>query len=417
MNIAVDRLSFSYGEKKVLRNVSFDVKEGEFLGLMGPNGSGKTTLLRCMMNFLQTGDGAVSVDGKSIKALTPIQLAQTFAVVPQTSSTDFTFTAYDIVMMGRLPHRKNKFAGPTKKDADAVRSAMDRTDTWKFSTRPFFGLSGGERQRVVVARAIAQHPRALLLDEPTVYLDISGQLEIMDLIKSLNREEGMTVVAVLHDVNLAARYCDRMALLSDGRLETIGSPAEVLSPEMLQSVYGIDVIVRKDPFTNSVYVVPHSATIATTRHGTRIHVICGGGTGGPLMKSLVDQGFSVSAGVLNVLDSDYENARDLHVPTVPDRPFSPIGEPAHADNLKLVSDARAVVVSPFPVGPGNFRNLEAAEVAVRSGKTVFIIRRMSNSRIDFVDGRADSKIDEIISLGAVEVEDLKGLMEMLEKVR
>jgi iron complex transport system ATP-binding protein len=397
--------------------VSFDVREGEFLGLMGPNGSGKTTLLRCMMNFLQTGDGAVSVDGKPIKALTPIQLAKTFAVVPQTSSTDFTFTAYDIVMMGRLPHRKNKFAGPTKKDADAVRSAMERTDTWKFSTRPFFGLSGGERQRVVVARAIAQHPKALLLDEPTVYLDISGQLEIMDLIKSLNREEGMTVVAVLHDVNLAARYCDRMALLNDGRLETIGTPVDVLSPEILQSVYGIDVIVRKDPFTNSIYVVPHSATIATARHGTRIHVICGGGTGGPLMKSLVDQGFSVSAGVLNVLDSDYENARDLHVPTVPDRPFAPIGEPAHADNLKLVSEARAVVVSPFPVGPGNFRNLEAAEVAVRSGKTVFIIRRKSNGRIDFVDGRADSKIDEIISLGAVEVEDLKGLMEMLEKVR
>jgi len=417
VTVSVRDLSYSYGDKKVLRNISFEVGDGEFMGLMGPNGSGKTTLLRCMMNFLDARAGAVSVDDKPIKGMTPIKLAQTFAVVPQTSSTDFTFTSYDIVMMGRLPHRKNKFAGPTKKDADAVRSAMERTDTWKFATRPFFGLSGGERQRVVVARAIAQHAKVLLLDEPTVYLDISGQLEIMDLIKSLNREEGMTVVAVLHDVNLAARYCDRMALLSDGRLEVIGPPAEILNPETLLSVYGVDVIVRKDPFTNSVYVVPHSSVISAPRHGTRVHVICGGGTGGQLMKQLVDQGFSVSAGVLNVLDSDYENARDLRVSTVPDTPFAPISGTAHAENLRLVDEVRAVVVSPFPVGPGNFRNLEAAEKAVKSGKLVFIIRPSKMPRIDFVDGRADSKISQMISEGAIEVEDVGDLMKRLEQVR
>ena len=134
------------------------------------------------------------------------------------------------------------------------------------------------------------------------------------------------------------------------------------------------------------------------------------------MKSLADRGFSVSAGVLNVLDSDYENARDLHVPTVPEMPFASIGESAHGENLRLVEESKAVVVSPFPVGPGNFRNLEAAEVAARSGKIVFVIRPESNRRIDFVDGRADSKIGQMIALGAVEVKDVNELLKRLEEI-
>jgi iron complex transport system ATP-binding protein len=413
MTIAVRNLSYSFGEKKVLRDVSFDVGEGEFIGLMGPNGSGKTTLLRCMMNFLPAPEGSVSVGGLQVQSLSPIELAKTFAVVPQSSSTDFIFSAYDIVMMGRLPHRKSSFSGPTRDDAAAVKSAMERTNTWKFAARPFFALSGGERQRVVVARAIAQHPKALLLDEPTVFLDISGQLEIMDLIKSLNREGGMTVVAVLHDVNLAARYCDRIALLSGGRLEAIGPPAEVLNPGMLQSVYGVDVIVRRDPFTNSVYVVPHSMAVAATRHGTRIHMICGGGTGGHVMKSLVDLGYSVSTGVLNVLDSDFENANDLHIATIAEVPFAPISEPAHGENLRLIGESSAVVVTPFPVGPGNMKNLEAAVFAALSGKPVFLIERDSRVNIDFVGGKADASIKELVNSGAVLVKDLKELLSRL----
>ena len=415
MSIAVHDLSFSYGDKKVLKGVSFDVNDGEFVGLMGPNGSGKTTLLRCLMNYLPAPDGAVSISGSPIQSLSPIELARTFGVVPQSSSTDFSFSAYDIVMMGRMPHRKSRLSGPTRKDAAAVKSAMERTDTWRFASRPFFGLSGGERQRVVVARAIAQHPKALLSDEPTAYLDISGQLEIMDLIRSLNREEGMTVIAVLHDVNLAARYCDRIALLNGGRLHVMGTPSEVLSQETLQSVYGIDVIVRKDPFTNSIYVVPHSMATAAARHGTRVHVICGGGTGGHAMKTLVDNGYGVSTGVLNVLDSDYENANDLHIGAVVEVPFAQISEQAHGENVKLIGESKAVVVTPFPVGPGNLRNLEAALIAARSGKPVFIIERSPGVSVDFVGGRADAYINELINSGAVLVKDPDELLTMLSR--
>ncbi len=414
MRLDVRDLSYSFGEKKVLKEVSFDVKDGEFMGLMGPNGSGKTTLLRCVMNYLNPPADSISIDGAPIQSLSPEKLARTFAVVPQSSSTDFTFSAYDIVMMGRLPHRRNRFAGPSKGDAEAVKSSMVRTGTWALASRPFFALSGGERQRVIIARAVAQHPEALLLDEPTVYLDINGQLEVMDLIKSLNRKEGITVISVLHDVNMAARYCDRIALLSNGRLEAMGPPGEVLNPEVIQSVYGVEVAVRRDPFTNAVYVMPRSAVAPVPRHGRRVHVICGGGVGGPVMKAVLDAGYGVSTGVLNVLDSDFENAKDLHIPTVPEVPFAAVSDAAHEENLRFVRESEAVVVSPFPVGPGNFRNLEAAEHALRSGKKVIVLMPKDLSSVDFVGGKAADTIKGLIRSGAIEVSSLDEALERLQ---
>ncbi len=415
MKLEIKGLSFSFGDKKVLKDVTFDVEPGEFIGLMGPNGSGKTTLLRCIMNYLNPPADSVLLDGESTNTKSSEDLARTFAVVPQSSSTDFTFSAYDIVMMGRLPHRSSRFAGPTMDDAAAVREAMERTDTWKYATRKFFALSGGERQRVIIARAVAQRPKALLLDEPTVYLDINGQLEVMDLIKALNKEQGITVVSVLHDVNLAARYCDKIALLSNGWLEAYGSPAAVLNPETIQSVYGVDVVVRKDPFTNAVYVMPHSSLAAGPKHGRRVHLLCGGGVGGPFMKSLLDAGFGVSAGVLNVLDSDFENARDLRIPTVAELPFSAISDSAFRDNMALVRDSEFVVLSPFPVGPGNLKNVEAAKQAAAMGKRVIVVRPEEGRGIDFVGGKADEMVKELISSGAISVKDMADMLREISR--
>lgn len=416
MRLAVDGLAFSYGDKPVLKDISLEVRDGESLGLMGPNGSGKTTLLRCIMNYLTPAGGSIKVDGRSLDSLSSSELARTFAVVPQASTTDFTFSAYDIVMMGRIPHMASRISAASKADALAVRKAMERTNTWQFAGRVFAGLSGGERQRVIVARAIAQQPQALLLDEPTVYLDISGQIEVMDLIRGLNKDEGITVISVLHDINLASRYCDRIALLSEGRLEAIGTPAEVLNAETIQSVYGVEVSVRKDPYTDKVYVIPHSPRSSVHRHGTRVHVLCGGGTGAPLMRLLHDHGYSVSAGVLNVLDSDYEIAKELRIPVIAEAPFASIGQDSHAQNMRLISESSAVVVSAFPVGPGNLLNLEAAKNALESGLGVYLLGRGSKS-IDFVDGRADALVKELISSGAVAVADAEDLLRRLSARR
>jgi iron complex transport system ATP-binding protein len=413
MKIEISDLSFSFGETRILKDISFEVGEGEFLGLMGPNGSGKTTLLRCLTRYLPTDARAVHVDMKPLHTLTDREVASTFAVVPQSSTTDFPFTVRDVVMMGRIPHAHSRFSGARREDAEVVARSMDAAGCTRLADRPFSELSGGERQRAVIARALAQEPRALLLDEPTVYLDISGQLEMMDLVKRLSKERGLTVVAVLHDINLAARYCDRIALLSQGRLAAIGQPSEVLNPETIQGVYGVDVAVRRDPFTNAVYIMPKASGARVARHGAKVHLLCGGGTGGPLMKSLLDLGYSVSAGVLNVLDSDYECAKDLHIPVAAEIPFSQISVESHYENLRMADEASVVVVSQFPVGPGNFRNLEAARHALDSGKKVIVFVREDPSTVDFVGGKATEFIKGLISSGAIEVKSLDEIVERL----
>jgi len=414
MRLEVKSLDFSFSESPVLRDISLKVADGEFLGLMGPNGSGKTTLLRCITNFLSDWRGSIKVDDRPIRDFGPRALAKVFAEVPQISSTDFPFTAHDIVMMGRIPHMGTMLEGETRLDMRIVQQAMKRTNTLQFANRLFGELSGGERQRVIIARALAQQPKVLLLDEPTVYLDISGQFEMMDLIKGLNKEQNITTVTVLHDINMAARYCDRIALLNGGRLEAVGSPEEVLTPEIIQSVYGLDVSVRRDPFTHAVYVMPRTSRAPIRRHGTRVHILCGGGTGGPLMRVLVENGFSVSTGVLNVLDSDYENASDLRVPVIAEAPFSQIGPEAHAENLRMIDDSQVVVVLPFPVGPGNMKNLEAAKYAVEKGVRVVVVRASTGRTIDFVGGRAESFIRGLVASGATGVSDMEDVLTELK---
>jgi len=413
MNLEVRGLSFSFGEKRVLKDVALGIRDGEFIGLMGPNGSGKTTLLRCLMRYLPADGSRILIGRRTLDSFTASELARVFAVVPQASATDFTFNAREIVTMGRIPHISSRLAGMGRRDADAVKAAMKQTNTWQFATRQFSELSGGERQRVIIARAIAQEPRILLLDEPTVYLDINGQIEIMDLIRRLNSERGITTVAVLHDVNLAARYCDRIALLSEGALEAVGTPKEVLTPENVQSVYDVAVVVRKDPFTGGVYVMPHATPSSARKRGIRVHVLCGGGTGGPVMKALTDRGFGVSAGVLNVLDSDFESAKDLHVEIVEEAPFSPVSDDSHARNLTLAMQSRWVVVSPFPVGPGNLKNLEVATTALKSGKTVYLLLPEVGKEIDFVGGKADVLVDDLKRSGAITVAGINDLTRRL----
>jgi iron complex transport system ATP-binding protein len=412
MRIDIEGLSFVFGTTRVLKDISLSIEEGEFLALMGPNGSGKTTLLRCMMNYLTPKQGGVLVDAKPVHTMTDKEIAQLFAVVPQTSPIDFSFTAYEMVMMGRIPHARSRLSNEKESDVKAVREAMKRTGTWEFADREFAGLSGGERQRVIIARALAQDPEILLLDEPTVYLDITGQLEIMDLLRELNGS-GLTIIAVMHDINLASRYCGKIALLHEGRLESHGTPQEVFTPENVMRIYSVEVIVRRDPLTHSVSVIPRATSMVVPAHGTRVHVLCGGGTGGPLLSGLIDAGYAPSAGVVNVLDSDFELSEDLRIPVVTEVPFAQISDETHRQNLQRIGEAAAIVVTDFPVGPGNLKNLEAAGAALGKGKPVFIMNTETAEKRDFVGGKAKRLIDDLISRGAVKVNGKQDLMAKL----
>ena len=238
--IGAERLSWSYGRSEVLRAVSLAAPHGRVLGLIGPNGSGKTTLLRILYGALRSPSGSVTVDGDPLHALPPREAARRLAVVVQEAGGESTMTVAETVLLGRGPHL-SAFQRTGSEDHAAAARALARVGATHLAARPFSGLSGGERQRVLIARALAQQATHLLLDEPTNHLDIRYQHEVLGLVAALAHDLHRTVVVVLHDLNLAARYCDDLVLLGGGGIAAAGASDDVLVPEVLEPVYGIGI--------------------------------------------------------------------------------------------------------------------------------------------------------------------------------
>ncbi|MBI5472533.1 MAG: ABC transporter ATP-binding protein [Ignavibacteriae bacterium] len=245
--LSIDNVSFSYAnDVATLREISFQVHTGEFLSILGPNGSGKTTLLRLLDRILLPHAGTITLGQRNLALFTRSELAKQIAFVPQDSGTQFPFTVMEIVLMGRAPHTRGAMFESARDRAIAL-EMLETTDAAHLANHPITNLSGGERQRVFIARALAQQPNVLLLDEPNAHLDIAHQLEIFDLIKRLNVQTGLTVVSVSHDLNLAAAYSDRVALLVCGKLVALGTPDDVLTEQNIFDAFRAKVIVDRHP--------------------------------------------------------------------------------------------------------------------------------------------------------------------------
>ena len=255
-------LSAGYGHRHVLEQISIKASEGEVVGVIGPNGSGKTTLLKTITKVLEPISGTVLIDGTNVNEMQSKEIAKKVAVVSQVISINFEFTVEDIVLMGRTPYIKGS---ETVEDINIVRDAMEKTNTLFLKDRLITQLSGGELQRVIIARAFAQNPKILLLDEPTSHLDITNQIDILNLIKNASRK-GMVVVAVIHDLNLAAYYFDKICLLQDGKLISAGTPEQVLTSSNIERAFNITVKVIPNEITNSLYVIPVLEPLHDTLH-------------------------------------------------------------------------------------------------------------------------------------------------------
>jgi iron complex transport system ATP-binding protein len=253
--IQLHELSFAYNGRQVLESISLDVAAGERLAVLGSNGAGKTTLLKLIGGVLTPARGKVSIEGFSLHKMPKRELAQRIAAVPQMFVVPFAFTVREIVELGRTPHLRALTSFSTA-DRESVDRALEMTGTARFSDRIFNELSGGERQRVMIAMALAQEPRILLLDEPTQHLDLGRQAEILDLISEFNESRGLTVIAAIHDLNLAARYFNRIVVLHDGSVAKDGSPGEVLSAVLLERVYGGPIQVLQAPGESMPIVLP-----------------------------------------------------------------------------------------------------------------------------------------------------------------
>ncbi len=254
MKLQTQEVSWGVDGHKIVRSINAEAHPGELVGLIGPNGSGKSSLLRCVYRVLRPDAGLVSLDGEDVWRMNARQMSRRTAVVVQESQTDFDFTVREIVAMGRTPH-KGLLERDNEKDERIVEDALSRVNVLHFAERSFLTLSGGEKQRVLLARALAQKARFLVLDEPTNHLDVRYQLELLTLVRDL----GVTTLAALHDLNLAALYCDRIYAIGGGEIQACGTPEEVLTPTLIRSLYEVDAEVGLHPKTgkpNVTFVPP-----------------------------------------------------------------------------------------------------------------------------------------------------------------
>jgi iron complex transport system ATP-binding protein len=250
--LEVKNLECGYETFKI-RDISFEVRQGGFLGIIGPNGSGKTSLLKALSRILKPVEGTVQLEGKNIWGTGRKELAQKVAVVSQSSSVSHIMVE-DFVLLGRIPHHGRFQFLDSAKDVEIAVNAMEMTGAIRFRHKMLGELSGGERQLVLIARALTQQPKVILLDEPTNFLDITHQVQVMDLIRRMNRECGLTVITVLHDLNLAGEYCKELLLMNLGRIFKMGTPDEVLTYTNIEEVYRTMVVVGKSPVSSRPYI-------------------------------------------------------------------------------------------------------------------------------------------------------------------
>jgi iron complex transport system ATP-binding protein len=406
--LRLHHLSISYGARPALRDVDLVVPAGEFVALAGPNGSGKTTLIRAVLGLLPSPPGAVELFGRPADSLTVRERARRVAWVPQEETPRDDVPLLDYVLYGRNAHL-GWLDGESESDRRHALNILDQMGLGDRANDGVLSISGGERQRAILARAIAQEAPLLLLDEPTSHLDIGHQLDLLARVRSLVEERQVAVIAAMHDLNLAARFADRIVVLSRGRKYQEGAPRDVLSEELLARVWGVSADLRQDPRTGVPYLLPHHVLVPaspalTNIGGKSIHVVAGGGAGGAYLRSLADEGFRLTVGAINLLDSDSETAELLGIPSAVEIPFAPLGPEVRDRNREFLDAARAIVVTPFAVGPSNLCNLEDL-LPYRTRVPILLVAKPALASRDFTQGRAQELWNKLLEAGAIEVSD------------
>lgn len=389
-----------YGASPVLEDATVQINGRDFVGIVGPNGSGKSTLLRTISRVLQPLHGKVLLEEEDIYHIPASKVARKMAVVTQEQGLDFPFTVKDVVMMGRIPHLK-RFAREGLKDLEAVGRAMDLTDTVSLADRPVNELSGGEKQRVLLARALAQEPKILLLDEPTSYLDLNYQIEIMELLVRLRRNHGLTIVMVLHDINLASRYCDYLVVVKQGSIHAIGTPHQVITTNVIKEVYGCEVRVECPNSIERPYIVFNGEETCAAKEGRQrwVHVVGGGGSSLLLYRNLLNSGWKVSTGVVNVGDSDWQEACRLGLSIIEAPPFCNFGVNEVMRNKEMMQKAEFIIMAGIPFGTGNIKNLECVLEEAERGGPVIVFDNIDIGERDYTGGKAAELYKSLLRSG------------------
>ena len=392
--LATTDLSVRYRSTLALSGVTLAVAPGEFLALAGPNGSGKTTFVRATLGLVPTSEGAVTVQGSSLASLSLAARARAVAWMPQEEAPGDNVPLREYVLYGRYPHAR-RFAPENAQDREVADRILREFGFSGAGGRGVQELSGGERQRLRLGRVLAQETPVLLLDEPTAHLDMGYQLEMLERVRRLAHEEGRAVIAALHDLNLAARFADRVVVLHHGRVVANGPASTVLSPALLRDVWGVVADLRRDPKTGLPYLIPRLPSVEPVPEdrgrGRRIHVVGGGGSAAAILRALVGDGYRVSLGAVALFDTDSETAGELGIPTATELPFVPLGEEVLARNRLLLAEADVVVVAPFSVGPGNLGVFDDL-LSIAKTKPVFLVGPEDPTPLDFAAGAGAARL-------------------------
>jgi iron complex transport system ATP-binding protein len=357
--VVVRDLAVSYGDVTVVEGVDLTLESGSLVGLIGPNGAGKTTVLRAIQGITQRDAGSIRLAGDALETLSARAVGRRVASIPQETGLSFAFTVREVVEMGRTPHR-GRFEGPNASDVDAVDSALARTGTAGFAERPITELSGGERGRVLLARALAQETPTLLCDEPTASLDVNHAVETMDLLRRLV-DDGRAAIAAIHDLEMAARYCDRVVVLANGRVRAAGPPDTVLGADIVHEAFDAEAFVGRAPATNSPTVTAYPPTDVTSH---RVHVAGVGLGTARVVARLGAAGHDLSVGVVPDGDAAALVAADVGAAIVSVPPFAGVDEQARAAALDHVQRAAVVVAVTDGSGTVPVALRERADVVV-----------------------------------------------------
>jgi len=415
--IELKNIEFGYGKTKVLKSIDLNVEKGEFISIIGPNGAGKSTLLKTINNIFDEYDGNISIYGKNLKDYKRKELARIVSFVPQETYLDFEFSVEELIFMGRYPFQ-NRFKTDTINDYEICYKAMTLTNTLEIKDRLITQISGGERQRTLIAKALAQDPKIILLDEPTSHLDINHQIEVLEILKELNKTKDLTIITVLHDLNLASRYSDKLVLIKDGKILKTGSAQEVLTVSNIENAYNMNVVVELNKYTNSPVVIPIEAKKRKKNQlFPSIHLISGGGSGENIISRLFTEGIDFSVGVLNIGDSDWQLANSLKVKIIEEKPFSAIREETIQKNMELIRTKDIIVISQVPIGYGNLANIQMALNAINEGKKVIYIKNNAFENIDYTNGAATKIYNELISKGMIVLNSIQELIDYLENYK
>ena len=417
-------LEVTLGGQPVLGPLDLQVARGSFLGILGPNGSGKTTLLRALTGSIRLSAGEVFLEGRAVHQYQAGQLARMVGVVPQQFNLDFNFTVEEMVAMGRYAHggrgratqdRATHATGAQSEATDgaAVAAALEATGLTALAGRLVTELSGGERQRALIAQTLAQETPVLLLDEPLNNLDLNHQLEVMQLLDRLYAA-GRTIAVVLHDLNIAAQYCEELVLLDKGRVAARGTATDILDPRLILEVFRVRVAVHRQgqrPYLTPLWTRSHEAVLEGT--GTKVHVIAGGGAASELVESLVLRGYAPTVGIVSVFDTDYATAQRYELEVVSAPPFQPFPAEAVEQLETYVSDADVVAVAPVFFGPGNLEPLRVTLRALHAGKKVLVADRPPIGERDLSGGEATDLVGRLLAAGAIRFSDVRQALDFV----